>query len=83
MKTDLYLLMLTDGNPLMSIEKVSDLTGLNKRTIENRIYDQTFPIPMFKLAGATWHAHVADVAKYIDKQRAGATDLLQQARKAA
>lgn len=72
MRTALYLLMLTEGKPVMTLDVLSTLLGINKRTIENKHYDKTLPVPLFKLGGGTWHAHVADVAKYIDDQRAAA-----------
>jgi len=83
MKTDLYLLMLTEGRPIMSVDELAKLLGLNKRTLENRHYAQTLGIPLFKIEGGTLFAHVADVAAHIESQRFAATALLQQARQAA
>jgi len=77
MKTELALLMTYD-KPIMSLEQVAELLGVGARTLENKIYAQECPVPMFKL-GSKWSAHVADVAAYIDAQRAAATNLLQTA----
>lgn len=75
MKTELALL-LTYNSPVMMAASVAELMGLTERTLENKIYAKSCPIPMFKL-GAKYAAHIADVAKYIDDQRASAMDLLQ------
>lgn len=78
MKTELALL-LTHDNPVMTIEQVADLFGLSTRTLENQIYRKECPVPMFKMAGK-WAAHISDVAKYIDDQRADALKLLEAER---
>ncbi len=75
MKTELALLLLHDG-PTMPAKEVADLMGIGERTLENKIYASECPIPMFKI-GNKFNAHIADVAKYIDSQRAEATKLLQ------
>ena len=77
MKTELALL-LTYGNPVMQLDQVAELMGIGSRTLENRIYAEECPVPMFKI-GNKWHAHITDVASYIDKQRADAMKLLQKA----
>lgn len=60
----------------MTLEQVAELMGLAPRTLENNIYAEKCPIPMFKL-GNKWHGHIADVAVYIDKQRAAAVKFLE------
>lgn len=75
MKTELALLLIHD-QPIMTAEQVAELMGVTERTLENQIYKETCPIPMFKI-GNKWHAHIADVAKYIDDQRAAALKLLE------
>jgi hypothetical protein len=78
LKTDLYLLMLTEGRPIMTVDELAKLLGLNKRTLENRHYAHTLGIPLFKIEGGALYAHVADVAAHIEAQRAAATLVLQQ-----
>lgn len=68
MKTELALL-LTHDSPVMSLEDVAELLGIKERSLENKIYEGECPIPMFKV-GNKFKAHIADVAKYIDDQRA-------------
>lgn len=68
MKTELALL-LTHDSPVMSLEEVAELMGITPRSLENKIYAEGCPIPMFKV-GNKFKAHIADVAKYIDDQRA-------------
>ncbi|MDO8770464.1 MAG: pyocin activator PrtN family protein [Burkholderiaceae bacterium] len=75
MKTE-FALLLTYDRPVMTLEQVAELMGLSPRTLENNIYAQKCPIPMFKL-GNKWHGHITDVAGYIDEQRAVAVKLLQ------
>lgn len=76
MKTDLYLLMLTEGNPVMSIKQLADLLGLSQRTVENKHYRQDLSIPLFKIEGGGLFAHVSDVSKHIEDQRAAAVKML-------
>ena len=76
MKTELALL-LTHDKPVMMIDEVADLFGLSGRTMENRYYAGNCPIPLFKI-GSKLAAHISDVAKYIDEQRADAMKLLQK-----
>lgn len=70
MKTELALL-LTHDSPTMTAAEVADLLGITERSLENQIYAQRCPIPMFKI-GSKFAAHITDVAEYIDKQRAEA-----------
>ncbi|MBX3653249.1 MAG: pyocin activator PrtN family protein [Ramlibacter sp.] len=70
MKTELALL-LTHESPVLSIDEVATLLGITVRSLENQIYAHRCPIPMFKM-GSKFCAHVADVAAYIDAQRAQA-----------
>lgn len=81
MKTELALMLQADG-PLMTLEQVADLLEIAPRSLENNIYAQKCPIPMFKV-GSKFKAHVRDVAQYIDSQRDAAMELLQQPRQAA
>ena len=81
MKTE-FALLLTHEKPVMTLDQVADLMGLAPRSLENKIYAEECPIPMFKI-GNKWHAHIGDVAGYIDAQRATATDLLRGCAKAA
>lgn len=69
-------------SPVMTLDQVAALMGIGPRALENNIYAEKCPIPMFKL-GSKWHGHVSDVAKYIDAQRADATALLQASLQAA
>lgn len=77
MKTELALL-LTNDTPVMSLEQVATLFDVTARTLENRIYRKECPIPMFKV-GSSWAAHIEDVARYIDAQRADAIEMLRKA----
>ena len=67
---------MTYEKPVMTLEQVASLMGLGARTLENKIYAEDCPLPMFKL-GSKWHGHVADVAAYIDSQRALARKQLE------
>lgn len=75
MKTELALL-LTHDSPIMPAAEVAGLMGITERSLENRIYREDCPIPMFKV-GNKFAAHITDVAAYIDSQRAAALELLQ------
>lgn len=68
MKTELALLLTYDG-PTMTLEEVAELMGITPRSLENQIYAERCPIPLFKV-GAKFKAHISDVAAYIDAQRA-------------
>jgi hypothetical protein len=48
---------------------VAELMGITPRTLENQIYAERCPIPLFKV-GSKYAAHISDVAAYIDAQRA-------------
>lgn len=76
MKTELALLLTHDA-PVMTLEEVADLFGVSHRTLQNKIYAKECPVPMFQMGGK-WSAHITDVAKYIDDQRADAMELLQK-----
>jgi hypothetical protein len=67
MKTALALLM-TYEKPILTLENVAELMGIGSRSLENKIYSQECPVPMFKV-GSKWHCHVNDLANYIDTQR--------------
>lgn len=70
MKTELMLLIQTDGNPLVSLKHMATLLNIGERSVLNKIYSHTMPFPVFQVAGSTaWSAHVQDVAKYIDELR--------------
>jgi hypothetical protein len=81
MKTE-FALLLYYGQPTMTLEQVAELMRLKPKTVENRHYARECPIPLFKI-GNQLQAHISDVAAYIDEQRAGAIELLQQARQPA
>ena len=68
MKTELALLLLTDGRPSMALEEVAKLRNIDPRTAMNQIHARRFPIPVWK-DGAGYFAHVGDVAKWLDAQR--------------
>jgi Pyocin activator protein PrtN len=68
MKTELALLMLTDGRPSMTLEELAKLRNIDPRTALNQIHAKRFPIPVWK-DGAGYFAHVGDVAKWLDGQR--------------
>jgi predicted DNA-binding transcriptional regulator AlpA len=72
MKTTMSLLMMTDGRPVMRVKELAELLDITPRTVHNKIAAGTLPIKTFKL-GSDPVAHVADVAAYIDAQRAAAT----------
>lgn len=71
MKTELYLLLQTDGRPIMNVGELASLLNLTPRSLQNQVYAGRCEIPTFKLGGGLV-AHVADVAKYIDGKRAEA-----------
>jgi len=81
MKTELALLLVAEG-PTMGLDQLAAIMEITPRSLENQHYAQRCPIPLFKI-GSKLQAHVSDVAKYIDEQRADAMKLLQQAREAA
>lgn len=76
MKTEMCLLILTEGRPTMRLSELADLLDREERTLQNSIASKTFPIPTFRLHTTTV-AHVADVAKYIDGERDAAMKLLR------
>lgn len=70
MKTELMLLIQTDGRPLMNLAEVSALLHIDPRTAQNKIYKRTMPFAMFKMGDSgDWVAHVSDVAQHIDEKR--------------
>lgn len=75
MRTELALL-LTHDRPVMYAGEVAELLDITERSLENQIYEQRCPIPMFKL-GSKWAAHVSDVAAYIDRQASEARNSMQ------
>ncbi|MFN7883091.1 MAG: pyocin activator PrtN family protein [bacterium] len=68
MKTELALLLMTDGEPVMPLRRVAKLLGIGERTAQNKVYDNSLGMPAFKL-GADWVVHVEDVARHIDALR--------------
>lgn len=73
MKTEMMLLIQTDGRPTLKLSEVAALLSIDPRTAQNKIYAHRMPFPMFKLGDSgDWVAHVSDVAKYIDDQREAA-----------
>lgn len=78
MKTELMLLIQTDGRPTMTIADLSRLLNVTPRSVQNRIYKKDMPFPIFKIADSgEWVAHVSDVATHIDAQRDEATKAMQ------
>lgn len=75
MKTE-FALLLQYERPVLTLEQVADLLQITPRSLENQIYAERCPIPMFKV-GSKFAAHISDVAAYIDVQRADALELLQ------
>lgn len=74
-RTELMLLMQTDGRPTLNLEEVAKLLNMTRPSLLNRVYAKTTPFPMFQLEGSSeWQAHVTDVAAHIDKQRAAAAE---------
>lgn len=70
MKTELALLLHYES-PLISTAQLADILGITERTLENKIYKEESPVPMFKV-GNKYVAHITDVASYIDAQRESA-----------
>ena len=68
MKTELALLIMTDGNPSMTLRQIATLRGIDFRTAQNKVYSKTLGIPVWK-DGGEWFAHVSDVANWMDSQR--------------
>ena len=62
---------MTYEKPVLTLDDVAELMGIAARSLENKIYAQECPVPMFKL-GNKWHCHVNDFANYIDTQREAA-----------
>lgn len=71
MKTELALLMQTNGKPVMTEAQVAENIGIEMRTLQNKRYSKTSPVKLFQM-GSGWFAHVSDVAAYIDERRAAA-----------
>lgn len=62
----------------MTVKDLGELLNVTPRTVQNRIYQQSLPFPVFKLADTgEWVAHVSDVASHIDTQREQAAKLMQ------
>jgi hypothetical protein len=70
-KTELMLLAMTDARPTMNLGEIASILGVTEPTAKNKIYAEDMPFKVFQL-GSKWFAHVSDVAKYIDNQRAAA-----------
>jgi hypothetical protein len=70
-KTELMLLAMTDGRPTLSLAEIANLLGITEPSAKNKIYSEDLPFHVFQV-GTKWCAHVSDVAKYIDDQRAEA-----------
>lgn len=80
MKTELMLLVQTDGRPTMNLSEMAALLSLDPRSLQNKIYKRTAPFPVFKLGDSgDWVAHISDIAKYIDDQREAATKAMVDA----
>jgi len=73
MKTEMMLLIQTDGRPVLGINDIAALLNISPRSVQNKIYRNEMPFPTFKMAdGGEWQAHISDVAAYIDQQRENA-----------
>lgn len=73
MRTEMMLLLQTDGRPTMNLSEMSALLSLDPRSMQNKIYKRATPFPVFKLGDSgDWVAHISDVAQYIDDQREAA-----------
>jgi hypothetical protein len=69
-KTEMMLLIQTDGKPTMNLAQLSALLNLTPRSLQNKIYKKDLPFPVFKFGEfGEWVAHVSDVATHIDTQR--------------
>ena len=78
MKTELMLLIQTNGRPTMTVSDMGSLLNMTQRSVQNRIYKHAMPFPVFKLADSgEWVAHISDVATHIDAQRAEAKKAMQ------
>lgn len=79
MKTEMMLLIQTDGRPVLGIGDIAKLLSVSIRSVQNKIYKAALPFPTFKLADSgEWVAHVSDVAAYIDKERDTAAKELEK-----
>lgn len=67
-KTELMLLVMTDGAPVLTGEQLAALRNIKRATLMNQIYARSCPVPMFR-DGNEWFAHVSDVAAWIDAER--------------
>ena len=73
MRTEMMLLIQTDGRPTLNLTEMSALLSIDPRTAQNKIYKRSMPFPVFKLGDSgDWVAHISDVAQYIDSQREAA-----------
>ena len=72
MLTELALLTLTEGRPIMSLAELAKLRNIDRRTALNQIHLNRFPVPIWK-DGSGYFAHVGDVARWLDSQRELAT----------
>ena len=48
MKTIFALLLLLDGRPSMTLQEIADLRGIDFRTAQNKVYDGSLGIPVWK-----------------------------------
>jgi len=71
MITELALLALTEGRPIMSLAELAKLRNIDRRTALNQIHLRRFPIPVWKDGGG-YFAHIGDVARWLDSQRQSA-----------
>lgn len=78
MKTEMALLLMTDGKPMMTLQQLAELRGIDYRTAQNQVAARRHPIPVWK-DGVTYFAHVSDVARWIDEQREEALKAQQKA----
>lgn len=72
-KTELMLLAMTDARPTMNLAEIATILGVTEPSAKNKVYAKEIPFNVFQV-GSKWCAHVSDVAKYIDDQRAAAIE---------
>lgn len=71
MKTEFMLLAVYE-KPLIPLDVFcADIMGISLQTARNRMAAGTFPVPLTRTARQPM-IHIADAAKYIDKQRESA-----------
>ncbi len=76
-RTEIMLLLMTDGRPTLNVEEICGLLNVQRPSLMNRIYANKLPFAVFQIEGsAEWCAHVSDVAAHIDQQREEASKIV-------